>query len=203
MSLADSKAAFILANGNPITIIRSTGNVTTTGRIMAMKRRTGFFSINYLREALFVPTSGVQRGDLIRDETTGEQFFVEGFQTKTRDGIVSSLNAELYMVNYPAVQIQQEQTTYDLSGNITGMCWITISTVPANVEHVKGDTSYKEGLLLADTTFLLTVQTAVEIKLTPTPDRIIIDGHSYQVSDINLSIIPGLQVVQVKPDTRG
>lgn len=199
MELATSKADWIANNGDPITIIRGSGNVNTTGRIMAMKRRTGFFSINYLRSALFAPSSGVQRGDLILNNATGEQFFVEGFQIKTRQGIETSLNAELYAVNYPSVTIQRYQKTYDTSGNAVGSTWGAVGTVPMNVEHKSGNTPFKDGLLLATTVFLLTFQTTVTVQLE---DQVLIDGRGYKVDDINLSVIPGLQVVQVSVDTR-
>jgi hypothetical protein len=198
MAFADDKAAFILANGNPITIIRPSGNLSTIGRIMAMKRRTGFFSINYLREALFAPDCGIQRGDLIRDETTGEQYFVEGFQEKTRNGVVTSINAELYAVNYPAIQIERLQSVADTNLN-KKISWVQVATVPANVEHVNGKVAYKEGLLLPETVFRVTMQTSVTVLLN---DRFIIDGKPYKADDINLSVIPGLQVIQLSVDSR-
>jgi hypothetical protein len=198
MDFAQQKASFILASGNPITILRSSGNVSTIGRIMAMKRRTGFFSINYLREALFAPDSGIQRGDLIRDESTGELYFVEGFQEKTMQRVVISINAELYMVNYPAVQIQRLQTVADANLN-KKTSWVQVATVPANVEHVNGNIAYKDGLLLPTTVFRITMQTQVVVQML---DRFVIDGKNYKADDINLSVIPGLQVIQVSVDPR-
>lgn len=213
MGLAEEKTAFLLANGNPITIIRPSGNIPTTGRIMAIKRRTDMYSINYLREAIFVADSVVQRGDWIRDEATGEQYFVEALQVKTKGGSVLSIDAELYMINYPSIPIQRLQKTYDDSGNLIGSSWQTIATLPGNVQHVNGKTEYRDGLLLPDAVFKITTQTdkgliAGDAGMLPTSfsvqlnDRLILDEKPYRVIDIDLSTMPGLQVIQVAVDSR-
>ncbi|WAH38234.1 hypothetical protein [Alicyclobacillus dauci] len=46
------------------------------------------------------------------------------------------------------------------------------------------------------------MQTSTALQLIPNPDRIVIDGRNFQVSDINVTVAPGLQIVQVKTDNR-
>lgn len=145
MSLASRKAAFIQANGNPITIIRSSGNISTTARIMPIKREKGawFQASNNLREGLFIADSGLQRGDLIEDQTTGEQYYVVGFQTRTVEAVITSIRADLFMVNYTnnvsvtvTRIVQDPNPTYDAYGRPTNS---TTSTFTVNV-FVQGRT---------------------------------------------------------------
>jgi hypothetical protein len=138
MSLADQKTAFILANGDPVTIIRTSGNLSTIARIMPMKREKtrGFLSYNYMKDALFTANSGLKRGDLIRDESTGDQYYVLGFQPKELQGVVTSIKAELFRINSDsnvAVSvtriIQNATPTYDSFGKPTNS---TTSTFTVN-----------------------------------------------------------------------
>jgi len=153
----------------------------------------------------FPINSGIQRGDLIEDVTLGYQAFVVATQDHPQFGANTAIYTELYLVNYPTVAMQRIQSPqFDTSGNaVSGTGgWQTLATVPMNVRHVNGNVQYKNELLLADTVFRVIMQISTPLQVIPTPDRIIIDGTNYQVSDINRSISPGLQVVQVKTDTR-
>lgn len=202
MGLLQQKIAFIQANGDPITIIRPGGNISTYARIVKGRQLLSPYEINFVRFMLFMPACGLQHGDLLQNGTTGEQSFVAAIQNRTLQGVVSGVYTELYVANYPSVSIQREQSTYDSSGNLTGTSWTVVASVPMNVEHVNGNVPYKDGLLLADTVFRIILQTATPIQLIPIPDRVVIDGRNYQVSDVNVSIAPGLQIVQVKTDMR-
>jgi hypothetical protein len=205
MEIIQQKVAFIQANGDPITIIRSGGNISTYARFVKGRQLLSPYEINFVRFMLFMPSSGLQRGDLIQNATTGEQSFVSALQDRTLQGVVSGVYTELYNVNYPSVPVQHNlPADVDQYGNpVPGTGgWTTVATLPMNIEHVNGNVPYKDGLLLADTTYRIILQTAIMLQLIPTPDRIVIDGRNFQVSDINTSIAPGLQVVQVKTDTR-
>jgi len=203
MEILDQKIAFIEANGDPITIIRPGGNVSTYARIVKGRQLLSPYEINFVRFMLFMPSSGLQRGDLIQNATTGEQSFVAAMQDRTLQGAVSGVYTELYNANYPSVTPQRlVPGTVDQYGNTTPATWTNLATVPMNVEHVNGNVPYKDGLLLADTVYRIIMQTATPLQLIPNSDRVVIDGRNFQVSDINLSIAPGLQVVQVKTDMR-
>ncbi|GMA50131.1 hypothetical protein GCM10025857_14880 [Alicyclobacillus contaminans] len=202
IDFAQEKRDFIIEYGDPITILRSSGNVSTFGRYVKGRQLLSPFEINFIRFMMFAWDSGVQRGDLIQNETTGAQFLVASTQEHTLQQSLVSVEAELYMVNYPTVEIQRVMPPeYDDCGNpVDGSGgWTSIASVPMTVEHVNGNVPYKDGLLLADTVFRLTMQTAVPLQLM---ERVIIDGNPYAVSDINRSVSPGLLVAQVKQDMR-
>lgn len=203
MELLQQKIAFIQTNGDPITIIRSGGNISTYARIVKGRQLLSPYEINFVRFMLFMPASGLQRGDLIQNATTGEQSFVSALQDRTLQGVVSGVYTELYNVNYPSVTPQRlVPGTVDQYGNTTPATWANLTTAPMNVEHVNGNVPYKDGLLLADTVYRIIMQTGTPLQLIPNPDRITIDGRPFEVSDINTSIAPGLQIVQVKTDMR-
>jgi hypothetical protein len=201
MDFVDQKRAFIAQYGDPITILRDSGNVSTRARLIKGRQLLSPFENNFVRFMLFPWDSGIQRGDLIRNEVTGAQFFVRATHEQTLQQSLVSIEAELYMVNYPSVEVQRLQPgSVDDYGNVTGdPTWVTVATVPMTVEHVNGSIPYKDGLLLADTVFRLVMQTSVPLQLL---DRVVIDGRPYAVSDINLTVSLGLQVVQVKTDMR-
>jgi hypothetical protein len=203
MEIIQQKIAFIQTNGDPMTIIRSGGNISTYARFVKGRQLLSPYEINFVRFMLFMPSSGLQRGDLIQNATTGEQSFVAALQDRTLQGVVSGVYAELYNVNYPSVTVERYQPgTVDDFGNTTPATWTNIATVPMNVEHVNGNVPYKDGLLLAETLYRIILQTATPLQLIPTADRIMIDGRPFMVTDINISIAPGLQVVQVTTDNR-
>jgi len=101
MELLQQKIAFIEANGDPITIIRSGGNVSTYARFVKGRQLLSPYEINFVRFMLFMPASGLQRGDLIQNATAGEQSFVAALQDRTLQGVASGVYVELYNVNYP------------------------------------------------------------------------------------------------------
>jgi hypothetical protein len=202
MEIIQQKIAFIEANGDAITIIRSGGNISTYARFVKGRQLLSPFEINFVRFMLFMPSSGLQRGDLIQNATTGEQSFVSALQDRTLQGMVSGVYTELYNVNYPSVAVQRDEPAQvDQYGNpVPGTGgWSTLASPPMNVEHITGQMSYKDGLLLPDTVYRTRCQTSVTIQLN---DRLVIDGSPFQVTDINTVISPGLQVIQVKTDTR-
>lgn len=202
MSLLQDKASFIKAHGDPITIIRPGGNISTYARFVKGRQLLSPYEINFVRFMLFLTDSSIQRGDLAQNVTTSEQYLVAGVEDRTLNGVLSGVYTELYVVNYPSVQVQRLSTGYDENGNPLPSTWNPIATLPMNVEHVNGNVPYKDGLLLQDTTFRIMCQTSTNLEISPNPDRIVIDGKNYEVNDINLSIVPGLQVVQVKVDNR-
>ncbi|WAH35045.1 phage head completion protein [Alicyclobacillus dauci] len=203
MGFSERKSAWINEYGDPMTIIRPSGNVSTAARFVKGRQLLAPFDINFVRFMVFPSESDIQVGDLVRNETLGYQLFVTAIEERTLLGGKAGIYTELYTANYPAAEVQRYTPgSVDEYGNQTPATWTTVGTVPMSVEHVNGNVPYKDGLLLADTLYRLTLQTATALQLIPNPDRIIIDGRNFQVSDINVTVAPGLQIVQVKTDNR-
>lgn len=146
----------------------------------------------YMFAGRFSPASLVQTGSLV---ATMDSYLVEALRvTPDTDKYCSMVK-----VNYPALQFSHNVVGYDSNLNQTGSTWPAVATVPAYVEYVHGSLSYRHGLLLATTVFSIAMQSSTVLDKQY---RVMIDGKPYKVDDINLSIISGLQVVQVSVDTR-
>jgi hypothetical protein len=200
MSLLADKSAFIKKYGDVVTIIRPSGNLSTFAKRVKGRQLLSPFDINFVRFMLFPSDSPVVCGDLIQNMSLNTQLLVAAVEPRTLQGQNSGIYTELYMVNYPNTVIQRLQPgTVDDYGNSTPPTWQTIQTVPMSVEHVNGNTPYKDGLLLQSTVFRLVMQKSVGILLE---DRVTLDSKPYRVIDINLTDAVGMQIVQVEVDMR-
>lgn len=155
-------------------------------------KSTSIIGREYMFAGRFSPDSLVHTGSLV---ATTDSYLVEALRiTPDTDKYCS-----LIKVNYPSLQFLHNVVSYDSNLNPIGSTWPAVATFPAYVEYVHGNLSYRHGLLLASTVFSITIQSSTALDKTY---RVMIDGKPYKVDDINLSVISGLQVIQVSVDTR-
>ncbi|KIL35164.1 hypothetical protein SD71_16190 [Cohnella kolymensis] len=163
-------------------------------------RATSITSREFLFNGVFAPNSNVRPGSRV---ITSETFFVQTVRPTTE----SDKSCTLIKTN-ASVEVQRYAQTYDENDNPTGESFTAVqSNVKAYAQYVTARLRQEDIGLLPSTAYILILQSNTDVKrpqdqLLLKPDRIILNGRSYQVDVVDDVKYPGLLQVQLSEDTR-
>jgi hypothetical protein len=149
----------------------------------------------------FAPTSLVQNGSLV---VTDDYFLVQTKRKTPETDLMCSLIKTNTVIN-----VQRYSQAFDANDNPIGDPTFTTVAVgiKAFAQYVTAHLRQQEPGLLPTTVYTLDLQTTVDIKrpqdtLLHSPDRVILNGHPYQVDVVDDVKYPNLFSVQLSEDLR-
>jgi hypothetical protein len=164
-------------------------------------RSTSIIGKEYLYNGLFAPGSPVQTGSLV---ATTDSFFVQTLRLTTDTDKSCSLiktNATIDVKRYHQA----------LDGNDNPIGNPTFNTIRSNVkafaQYVTAHLRQQDPGLLPTTVYVLQLQSSVDVRKPQdpsliSPDRIILNGRTYQVDAVDDVKYPNLLHVQLSEDLR-
>lgn len=154
----------------------------------------------YMFIGRFSPISPVLRGSMI---VASDSFLIQTLRlTPEKDKYCSMVKTNA------VIQTQRYSQTYDANDNPIGGTFNPVqSNVKAYAQYVTAQLRQEDIGLLPTTAYVLYLQTTVNVKRPQDtalirPDRIVLNGRSYQVDVLDDVKIPGLLYVQLSEDTR-
>jgi hypothetical protein len=149
----------------------------------------------------FAPTSLVQTGSLVE---TMDSFLVQTLRsTPDQDKYCSMVKTN------EVIEVERYSQAYDANDNPIGDPIFTSveSNVKAFAEYVTANLRQQEPGLLPTTVYVLNLQKTVDVKKPQdssliSPDRIVLNGHPYQVDVVDDVKYPNLFSVQLSEDIR-
>jgi hypothetical protein len=163
-------------------------------------RSTSIIAREFLNNGLFAPTSIVQTGSLI---DAGGTYFVQTLRSTTEEDKSCTLIKTNTMV-----EVQRYEQTYDSNDNPTGEAFVTVqSNVKGYTQYVTAHLRQMDIGLLPTTAYVLILQSNVDVKRPQDPsllkpDRIILNGRTYQVDVVDDVKVSGLLQIQLSEDVR-
>jgi hypothetical protein len=150
---------------------------------------------------VFAPTSGVQNGSLVE---TSDSFFVQTLRiTVELDKYCSLIKTN------ETIDVQRYQQALDENDNPIGVpTFLAVtSNVKAFAQYVTAQLRQEDLGLLPTTVYVLQLQANVNVRKPQdpsliSPDRIILNGHSYQVDVVDDVKYPNLLNIQLSEDLR-
>lgn len=155
----------------------------------------------YMFNGVFAPTSGVVNGSMV--------IATDSFLVLTKRSTVDGDKYCSLIKTNDVIIVQRYSQAYDSNGNESGNPIFTAvqSNVKANSQYVSARMRQEDIGLLASTVYVLHLQNTVDIKRPQdaslkSPDRIILNGRSYQVDVVDDVKLPNLYYVQLSEDFR-
>ncbi|WP_274362751.1 hypothetical protein [Paenibacillus thermotolerans] len=162
-------------------------------------RSSSVFNREFLYSGTFSPTSNVQPGSMV---DIGDSFLVQSKRI-TAEG---DRSCSLVKTN-AVVTIQRWSQALDANDNPIG--GPTFNDVQSNVDvfaqYVSGRLRQEDIGLLPTTVYVVLLQTSSDLKRpqeVTSPDRIVLNGRSYQVDAVDDVKVPNLFYVQLSEDLR-
>lgn len=131
-----SKKSWIQSMGDPITIIRSGGNVSTYARYVKSRQMIQPMQVNLMRFMIFPADSGIEPGDVIQNQTTSEQCIVAGYEYHTLKAAVSGIYTELFIMNYPSVTVTRAVADQNVTRDKFGKPTQTLVTATIGISVI-------------------------------------------------------------------
>lgn len=163
-------------------------------------KATTILGKEYLYNGLFAPTSSVAPGSAVE---TDNFFLVQTMRLSTeKDKYCSLLKTNV------VAEIQRYTQEYDKNDNPVGEPdFVFVQEAKGFVQFVSAQLRLEDPGLLPSTTYILILQTPVDVKRPQSqgllsPDRALLNGRPYQVDAVDDLKYPNLLHVQLSEDTR-